>query len=298
MSNNHDHFTPRTLRQEKRDGSVKYRDLMVPTEETMQRHRDMLQLLYSLRIPMPYATGAVPGRELLDNVRPHRQSNFFYMTDLKNAFPSVDTAELTRIMATSIIPELYQPAVDDFITNWAIVPGTPGLPLGAPASPYLFNLYCLPMDRQLGAYCENEGITYTRYLDDLTFSAQSPIGKQRRRHLISMIEDRPGMTINHAKSRVQNLEYEPVTVTGVSLYPDRRLSPSPGLLEAARQAFAEVDEEVLSGRLIFEDSIARIHGYHGAIHQLSDGETPAVRKLDRIYVEVLGKLGIQAVKSA
>lgn len=292
MSENKAHFTERTIRQERKDGTVKYRTLMVPSEETMKRHRTMLQFLYSLAIPMPYATGAIPGKDLLDNVRPHRQSNSFYKLDLKNAFPSVDKVELGRIAQKPIIPKRHQSEVVHFIESWGTHPEIPGLPLGAPTSPFLFNMYCLPMDRKLGAYCMDNGIIYTRYLDDLTFSVPDRLGKIRRKQLNSLIESQPGMVINHPKSRVHNLDVGPVTITGISLYPDRRLGASPWLLETAHQTFEQVALDVNNGVPVLDEDIGRLHGYHGAIHQLTPGETPTTRRLDRAYFNALGRLGL------
>jgi hypothetical protein len=103
-----------------------------------------------------------------------------------------------------------------------------------------------------------------------------------------LIEGNDTVTINHAKSQVHSLGRGPVTITGISLYPDRRLAPSPWLLETARQTFEQTAQLVAAGEIISEDEVARMHGYHGTLHQLSNGETPIVRQLDRAYVQALG----------
>jgi RNA-directed DNA polymerase len=48
------------------------------------------------------------------------------------------------------------------------------LPQGAPTSPVLSNLVCLPLDKQLMAWCDEREINYTRYADDLSFSCDEP----------------------------------------------------------------------------------------------------------------------------
>ncbi len=44
------------------------------------------------------------------------------------------------------------------------------LPQGAPTSSYISNLVMKDFDETLGAYCEENKISYTRYADDMTFS--------------------------------------------------------------------------------------------------------------------------------
>ncbi|MFD2450738.1 reverse transcriptase family protein [Ideonella paludis] len=45
------------------------------------------------------------------------------------------------------------------------------LPQGAPTSPMLTNILCRKLDRRLQGLADKLGFTYTRYADDLTFSA-------------------------------------------------------------------------------------------------------------------------------
>ena len=44
------------------------------------------------------------------------------------------------------------------------------LPQGAPTSPIITNIIMRDFDEMVGAWCNNRGIAYTRYCDDMTFS--------------------------------------------------------------------------------------------------------------------------------
>ncbi len=316
MTNPGEKFAPQTYRQEKPDGSSKLRRLWVPNKETRRQHDRMLRLLYSFAIPIPlYVTGSIPGSKLLDNVEPHRQSDHFYMVDLKDAFQNVDIDELIKIITNLeiigrrrdddlapfkilAIPEMYHGEIESFIRESATTPEAPGLPLGAPCSPFLFNLYCIAMDQKLAEHCASRDITYTRYLDDLTFSSEQPVGRKRRQKINSLVEGASGMRINHAKSKVHSLQNGPVTITGISIYPNRRIAAGPGLHETYQTLMDDLLAKLENGLSLTEEETGRLHGYNGALHQMTDGETPTIRQLDRKYQQVLGKVGCQQTVEA
>lgn len=284
-------FTSHAIRQQKSDGSTKYREIMIPSDETRERHEAMLETLYSLSIPMPHATGGIPGKQLLDNVRPHQQNNDFLMLDLESAFGSVDIEQLISVVHSPVIPARYQNSVVEFIDEWATTPDVNGLPLGAPCSPMLFNISCIPMDRELAAYTSHREIEYTRYLDDLTFSSRNVIGKRRRKDIRDIIHRHAGKKINNTKTRHHSLLNGPVTITGVSIQPDRRMQPSPVLLELAKTTFVDIATRANSGEEIFADDIGRLHGWNGVLESLYTAQTPTSRQLKRLY-----KLGVTAIK--
>ena len=94
-----------------------------------------------------------------------------------------------------------------------------GLIIGAPASPALFNLYAgVLLDEPLGALCAKWGVTYTRYLDDFTFSAPegNPIGEKKRRAIREVIA-RAGFEVSHRKSAVYDLRKGAIIINGVGL---------------------------------------------------------------------------------
>ena len=288
-------FTHHTIRQQKKDGSFKTRELMIPSDEVRDEHQKMLNILYSWDIPMPHATGAVPGKTLLDNAKPHRYSSRFYLMDFKDAYQNVDIEALIETVRSPLTPKRYHDMLENFIRSTATSEEVPGLPLGAPCSPFLFNLYCVPMDRELSAFCKGRAIQYTRYLDDLTFSSDRVMGKKLRKKLREIIGRQSSIAINHRKNRVHSIGNGPVTITGIAIQPDGRMQPTPEFFETARDVFEGVDLLRNSDGHLSEEDEGRLHGYHGALHQMTSQETPTVREFDTLYKRALGKGALVSV---
>jgi RNA-directed DNA polymerase len=92
------------------------------------------------------------------------------------------------------------------------------LPMGAPTSPVLANICSGELDDTLINVCKNINLTYTRYADDLSFSATKPITKLDREILETSIIQQ-GFDINHNKTKLYT-EKETKMVTGLVLKKD------------------------------------------------------------------------------
>lgn len=107
------------------------------------------------------------GESILTNVIPHSRANAVLQLDLENFFPSISADRAYHIFKSIG----YPPSVAALLTSLCTVDGK--LPQGAPTSPKLANLVCLPLDARLLGFVGKRGIVYTRYADDLTFSASN-----------------------------------------------------------------------------------------------------------------------------
>jgi RNA-directed DNA polymerase len=238
----------------------KMREISEPLPHIKEEQYLLLDHLRGLDIEMPYAFGSVPERSLVDNIKPHQQneSRVFYNVDLSDAFGNTQPHDLLRVLGR-FVPSQFQAYIFDMVLDNCFDEKIRGLPQGAPASPLLFNISCLDMDEQLGEYCTENDIIYTRYVDDLTFSTKdgASLNSTHRRHLRKIIEERPGSIIAHHKSQLYSLDKGPITVTGVSLYPDGHIGPSPKILDNARVLFEEIIHNKPSQRKdkYFEDQL-------------------------------------------
>lgn len=156
--------------------------------------------------------------------------------------------------------------------NYALPEDAPGLALGPPASPYLFNVYTMEMDATLASFAAHHDLTYTRFLDDITLSSPFPshtLGEKMRRTIRGIIEETPGMTINHAKSQLHVRDSRPVEVTGMAIHRDGRVTPKASLMEKVKTTFDEVESSLVRGDIMTLGTIGLLDGYHGTLASFS-----------------------------
>lgn len=175
-----------------------------------------------------HAHGFVPGRSTVTNARPHVGKHIVVTLDLAEFFPTITfprvrglfesigySPAVATLLALLCTEAPRSPVVHDGITFW-VAAGDRALPQGACTSPAISNLVSRKLDRRLAGATRKLGWTYTRYADDLAFSADAASSDQlallfaRVRHIVRD----EGFVVNERKGRVQRRSQRQ-TVTGV-----------------------------------------------------------------------------------
>jgi hypothetical protein len=204
----------------------------------------------------PAATAYREGQNIADNALPHAHNRFLLKLDFKDFFPSIRDSDFKRFLAknaasvTDIEAELLSR-----ILFWR-PKGTRllCLAIGAPSSPVLSNILLLEFDRAVSRFCSKLGIVYTRYADDLSFSAQTS-------DLLAEVEQRvanfcttrrsPRLTLNVEKT-VRVSKKRSRRVTGLVLTNEGKISLGRDL---KREISATV-HHFLTGRLTREEALS------------------------------------------
>jgi RNA-directed DNA polymerase len=214
-------------------------------------------------------------RSILTNAQPHVGADVVINRDLQDFFPTISykrvkglfralgygeaAATIFALICTAADTEMI--SLDGTIYHVALTDRH--LPQGSPASPAIANLICRRLDRRLSAMSSEVGFTYTRYADDLTFSASG----ESLRHICNVLRrsesivTHEGFAIRDDKTRIMRRKSAQMEVTGivVNAFPnlDRRT------LKRFRATLYQMEKDGIAGKTWGNapDAIAAIQGF-------------------------------------
>ncbi|ALV28447.1 retron St85 family RNA-directed DNA polymerase [Pannonibacter phragmitetus] len=131
--------------------------------------------LYLSKLPVhPAAMAYRPGRSILDNASAHADSGSILKMDFKDFFPSIRKASWMAYCANH---SLFDSQSERELSASLLFQRPKGasslqLAIGAPSSPALSNVLMFQFDEIVTGEVSKDNVTYTRYADDLTFSAE------------------------------------------------------------------------------------------------------------------------------
>jgi RNA-directed DNA polymerase len=171
-------------------------------------------ILSAIYEPKSYVTGFVPHKSIVDNAKAHVNKNYVYNIDLVNFFPSI---ELHRVKAVLKLEPFSLNSIEReklafLIARLCCKDGR--LPQGSPTSPVLSNIVCQQLDRRLNGLAKSSNCRFTRYADDITFSANKDVFNQKFKTELERIVKEQHFAINQKKTRLQGLGYRQ-EVTGL-----------------------------------------------------------------------------------
>ncbi len=184
-------------------------------------------------------------RNILTNARKHLKKKYLLQLDLKEFFHYVTEDMVREIFEAP--PLCFKESLVDLLVPICTYQGR--LPMGAPTSPVLSNLACRALDEVLIEMAEAKLWAYTRYADDLSFSANQPFAPEHIGAIRAAIES-AGFRVNDQKTRNLGPD-DPKVVTGILL--EGRGALQPGFMEDTR---AELERMA---------TVLRAQHYHGEL---------------------------------
>lgn len=150
------------------------RTIAQPAREIKRLQRYIVETLLAQYPVHEAAIAYREGRSIRDNAGPHAGEGYLLKLDFKDFFHSIQESDFRQLILR------YNPlALDEVeiglvgrILFWKrerrdkLI-----LSIGAPSSPAVSNILLYEFDQEVSELCKQERVTYTRYADDLTFSA-------------------------------------------------------------------------------------------------------------------------------
>lgn len=190
----------------------KERRITAPSRSLKVRQRWILENILSKESVSPYAHGFERDHSIMTNAMVHMGNEYVLCIDVKDFFSSIQIPSVRNVFRGLG----YSSSAAEALAQLCCYQGA--LPQGAPTSPRLANLICKELDEKLGEMAEQNHAVYSRYADDITFSADVPVEQ-----LLPEIEEylkKYGFQLNRAKTEM----YQPGEVkriTGLIVHHDR-----------------------------------------------------------------------------
>ena len=175
---------------------------------------DYLQYVY-------YGMGIIPShgfiinprrqkpKSIVSNAEKHLGNHYMLNIDFDDFFHQISQEEVFQIFKNK--PFYLSKNTANTLTKICTNKGR--LPMGAPTSPALSNFACIGLDNALEKWAVDNQITYTRFVDDLSFSSKQPITPWHFSK-IKAITDQYQLKIEPTKTKYYNKNQEK-TVTGI-----------------------------------------------------------------------------------
>lgn len=172
------------------------------------------EILYKHKVSK-FAKAYIPGLSIKDNARFHRKQPIVLSLDLSDFFGSIKWFRVYDIFSDIG----YCKPVSVMLTNLCTL--NKCLPQGAPTSPALSNIVCLPIDNRISKFAIKQKIRFTRYADDMTLSGNFDVGAAIS--MVTKIVSDYDFKVNSKKTRAMK-ECKRQEVTGIVVNDKMRVS--------------------------------------------------------------------------
>jgi RNA-directed DNA polymerase len=163
---------------------------------TLRKYQKLLYrnvLLPKLQ-PSKHSHGGIAGRSILTNVAPHIGQRYLFSTDISSFYRNIHHTMIYRLFLNTL---KCSPDVARLCTR--LTTFNHHLALGFITSPILANQLLGASDVRIASLCEKNGMTYTRFVDDISISAPFDLGKSGFATLVERILNQAGFHLNRQK---------------------------------------------------------------------------------------------------
>lgn len=273
---------------DKRSGSGK-RIIAQPAKEVKRLQYWVIKNVFPSLNVHPSAMAYVAGKNIRENTTPHARQPYLLKLDFKDFFHSIKGSDFLQYARENKNLHLEELELQGLVRILFWCPKTLHqlqLSIGAPSSPHLSNAIMYRFDSEIDKYCMEEGIIYTRYADDMTFSMLDKAMRGKALEKVqAVLEDLPfpKLELNNKKTVFGSKAHRRM-VTGLILSNDGDISLG---REKKRRIRAQIHQFVI-GKLSYDEQ-CRLRGMLAFARNI---EPNFVIRMEQKYgTEVLRSIG-------
>lgn len=275
-----------------------YRLISAPMPRLKRAQHFILERILNKVIVHPKAHGCVKGKSIVSNAIPHVNKAVVINQDLQNFFPSVTYKRIKGVFKAlgysekiAVIFSLLcsEPKILDISLlgeNYFAQRGDRFLPQGSPCSPAITNILCRKMDFRLEGLANKYGFTYSRYVDDITFSGSN----EQFKHITTILKysgkivRQENFKLHPEKLRVmkRNQKQE---VTGIVV--NEKININKKSLKRFRALLHQIEQEGVKGKTWNggPNVLAEIDGFSNYIYQIDKIKGAKYKEQVRVILE-------------
>lgn len=273
-----------------------FRTISAPMPKLKSAQHWILQEVLN-KLPVHAAAhGFVTKKSIVTNAKEHLQNTLLVNIDLKDFFPSIHyprvkgffkaigySEQIATIFAL-ICTESEVDEVEIDKKTYYVKSGDRSLPQGAPTSPAITNLLCRRLDARFTGIAKKYGFTYTRYADDLSFSAPEE-KKEEFKQFIGFVKK----TIKSENFILHPDKFKVLRkgarreVTGIVV--NQKLSVSSDKMKKFRAVLYQIEKDGLQGKHWngSRNVLASLKGYASFIYQVDPVKgKPLLERVNKI----------------
>jgi RNA-directed DNA polymerase len=212
--------------------------------------------------PSPFSHGGVKGRHIKSNARVHVTSVFGFTTDVANFYPSISYKQIYNLFFREFrcSPDVARVCMQLCTYRYHLA-------IGLITSPILADCIMRSVDERLAAMCREQGLRYSRFVDDITISGDFPIMSGSFPKVIVDALGDYGLKVNSRK-HAEAMRGEGRFDEGKSI---TKLEIKRGVLRVRPAYIEEVRDQLSDGARLAAGHPLRGHYYtdnqiHGRIH--------------------------------
>lgn len=209
--------------------TIGYRTIAHPSKKLKEIQRVCDSILQDILPIHSCAYAYIKGSSIKKNAQLHVSQKYLLKMDFSNYFNSI-TPEMFwgKFDKLDVLIDLKEKNKLTKVIFWQPNRNDPDklkLSIGAPTSPLISNFVAYDFDRNLSEWCLSQGVVYSRYADDLTFSTNKKDILFSVPRVVKAFLNKyfSGITINEAKTKFSSKKHNR-HVTGITLTDDGRIS--------------------------------------------------------------------------